>query len=67
MAADVVKGAEFPVGAPDDDHRGAGGVDVLREVAPAPRGLLDPSDVQPGPSENGLLFEVIDAGEMESS
>src|SRR5262249_33767803 len=62
MAADVVEGADLVVHAADDDQRGVGDCEILGEEAALPPELLDPSDVQPGPLEDGLALELVELG-----
>src|SRR6185503_3998388 len=57
-----VERAQLAVGAADDDHGGARGVDLLGEVAARFGGLLDASHVQPGPAEDRVAFDLVVRG-----
>src|SRR5262245_2748572 len=62
VAADVVEGADPVVLAPGDDQRGLRDRELLgEEAAPSPE-LLDPTDVQPDPLEDGLALELEELG-----
>ena len=45
-----------------DDDRGLRDRDLLGEVAPVARQLLDPADVQPRPPEDRLALELVELG-----
>ena len=60
VAADVVERPDAIAGGAHDDDRGAEHVDLLREVAPELRHLLDSPDVQPGPAEDRLPLELVE-------
>ena len=59
VTADVVEGVDLAVLPAHDHDGGAGGGDLLREVAARARHLLDAADVQPGPGEDGLALELV--------
>src|SRR5262249_59769665 len=62
VATDVVEGTDLVVHAPDDDQRGTRDREILREEAALSPELLDASDVQPSPLEDGLALELIELG-----
>ena len=61
VPADVVERADLISVAHDDDRR-ARDCDLSGEVAAVARELLDPSNVQPGPLEDGLALELEELG-----
>ena len=62
MPADVVEPPDVAVLVAHDDHRGPCALEFLGEVAACAGDLLHPADVQPGPAEDGLAFELVELG-----
>ena len=62
MAADVVECVDPVIPGADDDDRRSGGVDLLSEVAPLPRNLLDAADIQPAFAKNRVLLGCVELG-----
>src|SRR5262249_32278229 len=62
VSADVVERAHLPLHVADHDDRRLRDRELLGEVAPVARQLLDASDVEPAALEDRLALELVELG-----
>ena len=60
VPTDIVESPDALVAAFDQDHRGAGDLDLLGQIAADARQFLDPGNVEPGPFEDRFAFEFVE-------